>query len=155
MRYVIALLAVFFASQAQAQPQTVIKFDIGGRVFDYDHRAMRWQREGRRIVIDGECRSACTRYLFTRYNLDVCMTPRAVFRFHKPFWRKGDGRYNVETGPARVAWANERWAADWLPNYPAQLARLVQDVPSASEIKDKFAYKTLSAKQMLGIIPYC
>ncbi len=154
-RLLISAVALACAAPAFAQPQTTIKFDIGGWIPDYDSRAARWAKEGRRIIIDGDCRSACTRYLFTRYNLNVCMTPRAVFKFHMPFWRTGEGRFDVETTPFRVKWSADYWTSDYLPNYPAALASKVANVPNPSAIKDKRIYKTLTAKQMTGIIPFC
>ncbi len=156
MRYILALMAILVSPvAAYAQSETVIRFDLGGWIPDYDTRAVRWQKEGRRIVIDGDCRSACTRYLFSKYNLDVCMTPRAVFKFHMPFWRTGEGRYDIETTSFRVKWSSDRWANDYLPNYPRDLALKVKNVPNPSVIKDARIYKTLTAKQMAGIIPFC
>jgi hypothetical protein len=52
----------------------------GGGVLDHAVEFGGWSRHGDRVVIDGECYSACT--LILSANLKICATDKGVFGFH-------------------------------------------------------------------------
>lgn len=148
-----ALLAI--ATPALAAPKPiVIKMDMGGSLSTYIARAERWSREGRKVIIDGDCRSACTYMLFTRYKMDVCVTMNARLMFHKPLKRTGPGRYDVATSPTLIAQSDEIWAG-FLKEYPPKIAALVADAPNPAEIKDTRVYTIISGKELERLIPRC
>lgn len=148
-----ALLAIATPAFAAPKP-VVITMNLGGWIPYYEARAEKWSAEGRKIIIDGDCRSACTYYFWTKYNLDICVTPRARLMFHMPFWRTGEGRYDVEATPARVEWSEKRWQR-MLAEYPPAIARKVKNAPNPSKIKDARVYTILSGKELNGIVPNC
>ena len=156
MRTLIAIsVLVGLAANAVADPRpVVIKMDLGGWIPTYEQRAERWSSEGRKIIIDGDCRSACTYYLWTKFHLDICATKNARLMFHMPFWRTGEGRYDIEATPARTEWSAKRWQAI-LAEYPPSLASKVRNVPNPSKIKDARIYKTLTGNALNGVVKSC
>lgn len=155
MRTVLTLCALLLAAPAFADPRpVVIKMDLGGWIPTYEQRAYRWAAEGRKVIIDGDCRSACTYYLWSKYHLNICVTPNARLMFHMPFWRTGQGRYDIEATPARVEWSQKRWQA-MLAEYPAAIAAKVRNSPNPSKIKDARVYKTLTGSALDGLVKRC
>lgn len=155
MKLLIALAALLLAGPALADPKPItIKMDVGGWIPTYEKRAARWASEGRKIIIDGDCRSACTYYLWTKYNLDICATPNARLMFHMPFWRTGTGRHDIEATPARVEWSAKRWQTI-LAEYPRAIASRVKNAPNPSKIKDARIYTTIQGKALNGIVKPC
>lgn len=63
---------------------TTIRNDEGGRWIEYQFKAKTFQHK--QLIIDGKCYSACIVYLFKQYNINICVTDRAVFGFHKIHW---------------------------------------------------------------------
>lgn len=62
---------------------TVIRFDPGGHIGEYARKLAGEQRRGERIVLDGDCLSACTlRLAADAPRNHMCATPRARFGFH-------------------------------------------------------------------------
>lgn len=149
----LSVLLICFPAMAEHRP-VVIKMDLGGWIPTYEARAQRWSSEGRKIIIDGDCRSACTYYLWTKYHLDICVTPNARLMFHMPFWRTGEGRHDIEATPARVEWSEKRWQA-MLAEYPPAIAAKVRNAPNPSKIKDARIYKTLSGGALDGLVRRC
>ena len=78
-----ALLLLGVAAPAQAGTDVVIDRDFGGNVFEYAARAHAYAAQNVRIVIRGECMSACTLYLG---NPRTCAEPDAVLRLHTATW---------------------------------------------------------------------
>lgn len=140
-------------AMADSKP-VVIKMDLGGWIPTYEARAERWASEGRKVIVDGDCRSACTYYFWTKYHLDICVTPNARLMFHMPLWRTGEGRHDVEATAERVEWSRSKWQAV-LAEYPKALAAKIQTVPNPSKIKDARVYKTLSGKSLAGLVKSC
>lgn len=140
-------------AMAESRP-VVIKMDLGGWIPTYEARAKRWGEEGRKVIIDGECRSACTYYLWTKYHLDICVTPNARLMFHMPFWRTGEGRHDVEATPERVEWSASKWQA-MLSEYPPAIAAKVKSAPNPSKIKDARVYKILTGNALNGLVKRC
>jgi hypothetical protein len=100
------------AAAAYAVPASAamrISEDRGGQIGHYLQRFAMVRASGERVVIDGDCLSACTLILGTVPRSRICATPRAVFGFHAA-WKPGrDGR-PVTSGPGtRELWKNYPW----------------------------------------------
>lgn len=66
-------------------PQTcVIRYNDGGNIEQFRRAGVTLKNDGRRLVIAGDCISACT-VLADVARPRVCITPQARFRFHKAF----------------------------------------------------------------------
>lgn len=64
----------------------VIRGDTGGVVDLYKMRARKIHEDGRRVVVDGECSSACLFYLSSYSSGRYCATPRARIGFHAIYY---------------------------------------------------------------------
>jgi len=60
-------------------PVVVIKNDEGGIIDNYNMRFDSLERSGLKVIIDGYCMSACTRFMKLR---NVCVRANAYFYFH-------------------------------------------------------------------------
>ena len=65
-----------------------IHHDFGGRIGSYIHRFERLRESGERVIVDGDCLSACTLVLGLIPDDRLCVTPRARFGFHTA-WKPG------------------------------------------------------------------
>jgi hypothetical protein len=75
-----ALLSASTAMTASAEVR--ITRDPGGEVSSYLRKFARVRNSGERVVIDGQCLSACTLLLAMIPKDRICVTPRAVLGFH-------------------------------------------------------------------------
>ncbi len=98
MRHVIALLLLaFLASCATVEEKdgafvkafgeavgsnNVISNNGGGRVDLFEDAVSEVLKTGRKVRVDGRCTSACARFA-DKARPNVCITDKAVFRFHK------------------------------------------------------------------------
>ncbi len=76
-----AILALALLSTQAAAEQVTIRDDYGGVVVDYLKRLDTWEREKKRLVIEGVCESACTLYLSSP---NTCVKRTARLGFHAP-----------------------------------------------------------------------
>lgn len=67
-------------------PAIIVHDDRGGLVGDYLQRVTRYRNGGLRVVIEGECASACTLLLSVPNH---CVGPRARLGFHSPSMAPG------------------------------------------------------------------
>jgi hypothetical protein len=132
----------------------VIENDLGGRMGDYyEARNLMY---GNKVVIDGACMSACVMFLRNDFGLDVCMTPRAVLGFHKPYLL--DKRTHTPVVSKAIA---EETHAAWLQEIYDQMPRDIRDIlkdrhiPSASTGEEPNQFYTLTAVNLMGAIPFC
>lgn len=152
----LAIISFITPAKADVRPR-VIKMDQGGWIQDYLTTAERYSKEGRKVVVDGDCRSACTLFLYSKFNLDICATRNARFMFHMPLWRirpNEEGRHNVIVSPERAKWSEGRWS-EQLKGYPPALAEKIREVPNPSVIGDTQVYKILRASDLAGIVKPC
>ncbi|MEX0346892.1 MAG: hypothetical protein AB3N20_18360 [Rhizobiaceae bacterium] len=61
-----------------------IRNDRGGQLFQYAKRIKRASDRGDLVRVAGNCDSACTMFLALPKK-QLCLTPRAQFRFHRPY----------------------------------------------------------------------
>jgi hypothetical protein len=103
------ILIVSLAPTNPASAQVHIRADPGGDIDEYAYVFSRMRNAGERIVIDGECYSACTLVLSKIPRDRICVTPRAVLAFHAPYRLDANGRsYNVRSD-----------AREMIASYPA------------------------------------
>jgi len=80
------LIALVFAgiscNAEQANSEVIIKNDGGGNIRQYIARYLYLQLRGERVVIDGDCLSACTLALGLLANEQRCFTNEARLGFH-------------------------------------------------------------------------
>jgi len=79
---VAASIIVTVLSTSFAQATIRITDDPGGRIVDYVERFMRARAAGERVIIDGECLSACTLLVGILPRNHICATPNAALGFH-------------------------------------------------------------------------
>ncbi len=85
-----AILAICGASPASATMR--IYEDRGGQIGYYLEAFARLRSSGERVVVDGNCFSACTLLLGAIPRNRFCATARARFGFHAAWMPDGDGR---------------------------------------------------------------
>jgi len=94
MRHTVVLfvaIVVASISASYAKATIWITNDRGGTILEYAERFRQVRETGEQVVIDGNCRSACTMVIGLIPRGRVCATPRAVFGFHAAFRRTSDG----------------------------------------------------------------
>jgi hypothetical protein len=77
----------------------VVKNDDGGFMHVYARRYRQISRTYKRVVIDGDCASACTLVLAYVPAERICVTRRARLGFHAPLEESDDGEW-VHTAEA-------------------------------------------------------
>jgi hypothetical protein len=75
-----AALSVLTAMSAAAEVRIVR--DPGGEVSSYLHKFAQVRNSGEKVVVDGQCYSACTLLLAMIPKDRICVTSRAVLGFH-------------------------------------------------------------------------
>ncbi|AGR47931.1 signal peptide protein [Sinorhizobium phage phiM7] len=113
MRFIALILACsLFVGVAQAEQMVyTIKKDGGGITTEYQAKYEQWSKQGAKVIIDGECASACTLVVSTKYNLDVCATDNAQLLFHKPFYIT---KINDKTLILRGTYYRKKSNSDWI-----------------------------------------
>jgi hypothetical protein len=61
-----------------------VRYSPGGWIDDFKKSALQLKADGRTLIIDGQCISACT-VAADLARPNVCITPRASFRFHRTY----------------------------------------------------------------------
>lgn len=96
-------------------PETVyVDYNSGGNPDDFMAQVEEWNSKGTRVVIRGNCWSACTLYLAAN---NVCAFKSASFHFHAPYW------YNPRTGAVR--WEDDM-TRQTLEFYPKDLQAWIE-----------------------------
>jgi hypothetical protein len=79
----VAVIVLFhFAGTCLGHADMIIRDDPGGLLKKYDAKYREIAVRGEKVVIDGECASACTIILGIVPRANVCVTARARFGFH-------------------------------------------------------------------------
>jgi len=83
--------AMLALSVTSASATMLIAGDRGGQIGRYLQTFAQVRSSGERVVIDGNCLSACTLVLGLVPRSRVCATPRARFGFHAAWMPDSDG----------------------------------------------------------------
>jgi len=78
--------------------------DEGGQVGKYLQAFAKVRSTGERVIIDGDCLSACTLVLGLVPPNQICATPRARFGFHAASMPNNDGRMVTSALATQALW---------------------------------------------------
>jgi hypothetical protein len=81
-----------------------INEDSGGLIETYVQRFSRIRDSGERIVVDGQCLSACTLVVAFVPRERICVTPNAVFGFHSAWSYDGQGGTALDRKATQSLW---------------------------------------------------
>ena len=97
-------------------PITIIHFSPGGSIKDFIDKYITIEETGGRVVIDGECISACTLVLGIVDNDRICTTDRGSFAFHTASMQQAPFTPPSfsEEGTKIVWWIYPQNVRDWL-----------------------------------------
>jgi len=135
---VLVSAAVLFGA-SQSNSDVVIKNDRGGDVLQYFAKYEYLQVRGERVVIDGDCLSACTLVLGLVAEDHRCFTKKARFGFHAAW---------DESGKAHVV--NPIGTTIFLSTYPPEILEWIND---HGGLTSKVIY--LEGKELAAIYPPC
>ena len=114
--------------------------DRGGQIGHYLQAFALLRSTGERVVIDGDCLSACTLVLGMIPRSQMCATDRAVFGFHAAWMPDHDGRPVTSSTGTRALWniypASVR---HWIVNHGGLSRRMIY----------------LEGRDLAGIVPSC
>ena len=137
------LIALVFAAIScnaeQAKSDVLIKNDGGGDIYQYIAKYLSLQWSGERVVIDGECLSACTLALGLLSKQQRCFTTEARLGFHAAF---------TESGKAQVG--NPLGTDIFWMIYPAKIRRWISE---HGGLNAKVIY--LEGKELAAMYPPC
>src|SRR3569832_2492965 len=90
----LVLLCAAMVGAASAPASATMRFseDRGGQIGQYLQTFATVRSSGERVVVDGNCLSACTLVLGLIPRNRVCATPRARFGFHAAWMPDENGR---------------------------------------------------------------
>src|SRR5215470_16789282 len=95
-----ALSMVLTVTSADATVR--IRDDLGGLMTQYASRFASVRQSGEKVIVDGQCYSACTMLLGMLPRGQVCVTQNAVFGFHAA-WNYDDSGHRVTSASATQA----------------------------------------------------
>src|SRR5438105_1964850 len=105
-RAVLAAALLALAGTSSAMAEVWISNDRGGRIDQYIGRFAAIRHSGQRVVVDGNCLSACTMLLGMIPRSRICVTSRANFGFHAA-WLPTPYGYTVPSQLGnRMLWAS-------------------------------------------------
>ncbi len=123
----------------QAKSEVLIKNDGGGDIHQYIAKYLYLQLRGERVVIDGECDSACTLALGLLAKDQRCFTNKARLGFHAAWTESGTRQVRDPLGTAVF----------WLV-YPAEIRRWIS---RHGGLNSRVIY--LEGKELAAMYPPC
>ena len=123
----------------QAKSAVLIKNDGGGDIYQYMAKYLYLQMRGERVVIDGDCLSACTLALGLLAKEQRCFTTEARLGFHAAFTESGTAQVGNPLG-TDVFWMV----------YPAEIRRWIT---KHGGLTSKVIY--LEGKELAAMYPPC
>jgi hypothetical protein len=104
IRDLLLCAALLTAGVTSASAEMRIAEDRGGQIGHYLQNFAILRSSGERVVIDGNCLSACTLVLGVIPHSRICATERARFGFHAAWMPDRDGRPVTSTMGTRALW---------------------------------------------------
>jgi hypothetical protein len=92
IRSLVLCAALLASSMTSASATMLITGDRGGQIGRYLQTFAQVRSSGERVIVDGNCLSACTLVLGLVPRARVCATTRARFGFHAAWMPDSDGR---------------------------------------------------------------
>jgi hypothetical protein len=137
------LISLMFAgiscNAEQAKSEVLIKNDGGGDIYEYMAKYLYLQLRGERVVIDGDCLSACTLALGLLAKEQRCFTNGARLGFHAAFTESGSAQVGNPLG-TDIFWSV----------YPAEIRRWIS---RHGGLTSKVIY--LEGKELAAMYPPC
>ena len=133
-------LALCAAGMARAAAAVRIRHDGGGQIGHYIHRFERLRQSGQRVIVDGDCLSACTLLLGIIPDEQLCVTRRARFGFHLA-WKPGFLGLHIDNRPG----TRKLWQF-----YPRKIRRWIV---AQGGLSDRFIY--LAGARLRALYPVC
>jgi hypothetical protein len=115
IRVILAGIAIAALSATAAPAMVRIGNDRGGQIGPYLQAFAEVRASGERVMIDGNCLSACTLVLGVIPPGRICVTRRARLGFHAAWVFGGDGRPVLSEAGTRLL----------LATYPARVRRWI------------------------------
>jgi len=118
----LAILGLLLASSAHAE-KVFYLHDPGGNIPAHIYTYTQINAEYDRVVIDGQCKSACTMVLGVVPLKKICITPSGYFMFHaahhndRSFWYGGTQQMMSVYAPEVRAWVMTHHALDQVDPY--------------------------------------
>jgi hypothetical protein len=131
---------LFAASTTSASATMYISEDRGGQIGQYLHNFAAVRSSGERVVVDGNCLSACTLLLGVIPHNRICATPRARFGFHAAWMPDSAGRPVTSRMGTQALWRV----------YPSSVRRWINRHGGLSR---RMIY--LQGRELAGIVPSC
>jgi hypothetical protein len=121
------LAAMLMAAYAMPASATMrISEDRGGQIGHYLQAFSVLRSSGERVIIDGNCLSACTLILGMIPRSRMCATPRAVFGFHAAWLPGRNGRPITSTPGTRELWkVYPRHVKRWINRHGGLSRRMI------------------------------
>jgi hypothetical protein len=117
-----------------------INDDAGGLIDTYVQRFSRIRDSGARIMVDGQCLSACTLVLAFVPRERICVTPNAVFGFHSAWSYDAQGGEALDQKATQSLW-------DMYPE------RIRQWIRANGGLHQRMIY--LRGRQLAAFYPIC
>jgi hypothetical protein len=136
----LALMFVGISVNSQhAKSDVLIKDDGGGDIYQYFAKYLYLQMRGERVVIDGDCLSACTLVLGLVAKEQRCFTTDARLGFHAAFTESGKTQVGNPIG-TDIFWSV----------YPAEIRRWIR---RHGGLTSKVIY--LEGQELAAMYPPC
>jgi hypothetical protein len=132
--------ALLLAGVTSAAAEMRIAEDRGGQIGHYLQAFAMVRSTGERVVIDGNCLSACTLVLGLIPRNRICVTERARFGFHAAWMPDREGRPVTSTLGTRALWRI----------YPSSVRHWINQHGGLSR---KMIF--LQGRDLDGIVPSC
>lgn len=146
-----------------------IRNDLGGLITSYELIARTLQDRKAKVIIDGDCYSACTLLLRKRYDLNICTTYRGRLFFHMPFettlsiyeiqnMETPIDSSNIVSNEEAIENSKKAWQENWLNQFNSDLNTYLEIateadlIPNPSKTRNVDKYFELSA---LYAFPLC
>lgn len=104
VRSLLLCAAILASAVAPASATMRIAEDRGGQIGHYMQAFAMLRSSGERVVVDGNCLSACTMVLGIIPRDRICATPRARFGFHAAWMPSPDGRPVTSSMGTQALW---------------------------------------------------
>ena len=140
VRGLLLCIALFASGIVPASATMRISEDRGGQIGQYLQAFTQLRSSGERVVVDGNCLSACTLVLGVMPRERICATERARFGFHAAWMPDSDGRPVTSAMGTQALWRI----------YPSSVRNWINRNGGLSR---KMIY--LQGRALAGIVPSC
>lgn len=140
IRGLLLCAALLVSAVSSAHADMRISEDRGGQIGRYLQNFAMVRASGERVVVDGNCLSACTLVLGVVPRSRICATPRARFGFHAAWMPDEDGRPVTSRMGTQALWEV----------YPASVRRWIK---AHGGLTRHMIF--MQGNALAGIIPSC